>query len=48
LIFQKLEDMMSAIGGNLGLYIGASFLTLFEFLHLLCGVLWNSVNGLPL
>jgi hypothetical protein len=43
---QKIEDMMSAIGGNMGLYIGASFLTIFEVLHLLCGVIWDFSFGM--
>jgi len=38
---------MSAVGGNMGLYIGASFLTLFEVAHLFCGVIWNVLSGLP-
>jgi hypothetical protein len=36
---------MSAVGGNLGLYIGASFLTIFEVIHALCGVAWNLFHG---
>jgi hypothetical protein len=44
---QKVEDMMSAAGGSMGLYIGASFLTIFEFLHFLGGVMCNVIYVLP-
>jgi hypothetical protein len=40
--------MFSAVGGNLGLYIGASFMTFFEFGHLLCAMIWNISFGLPI
>jgi hypothetical protein len=40
--------MLSTVGGSMGLYIGASFLTVFEIIHFFCGAISNALSGLPL
>ena len=40
----SMNDLMSNVGGTLGLYIGISFLSLIEIVEILCEILFTIFN----